>query len=228
MPAEAAWNMKLVSNTPPSEKFVGVTNSDLAFTGKYAIQGNYNGYQVWDISNPATADAGAGISVPRLAERRLGLQEPALRLGRSADRASRLRHAGRARAGQQGAAARHPHLRRRRHGAPEVRRQRADLPRLAHPHRGDRSEGPAPTSTSTCPDPPACARPTSSPAASTPRSRTRTRRKFRIEVIKVPLAAPEKAAIVSSPRIFNDLPVPPRHADPPGTGRAGGGRRGCA
>src|SRR6185295_4176556 len=30
-----------------------VTNSDMAFLGKYAIQGNYNGYQVWDISDPA-------------------------------------------------------------------------------------------------------------------------------------------------------------------------------
>jgi hypothetical protein len=49
--AETAWNMRLVSNSPASEQFVGVTNSDLAFTGDYAIQGNYNGYQVWDISN---------------------------------------------------------------------------------------------------------------------------------------------------------------------------------
>jgi hypothetical protein len=48
----AAWNVRLVSNTPPSEGFAGVTNSDLAFTGNYAIQGNYNGYQVWDVSNP--------------------------------------------------------------------------------------------------------------------------------------------------------------------------------
>src|SRR6476659_4840102 len=50
---EAAWNMKIVSATPPSAKFVGSINSDLAFTGKYAIQGNYNGFQVWDISNPS-------------------------------------------------------------------------------------------------------------------------------------------------------------------------------
>ncbi len=50
---EAIWNMRLLSKTPPSEKFVGQTNSDLAFTGNYAIQGSYNGYQVWDISNPA-------------------------------------------------------------------------------------------------------------------------------------------------------------------------------
>jgi hypothetical protein len=38
---------------------------------------------------------------------------------------------------------------------------------------------------------------------------------FRIEVIKVPLAHPEQAAIVSSPRIFNDLLAPARHGDAP-------------
>ena len=38
---------------------------------------------------------------------------------------------------------------------------------------------------------------------------------FRIEVIKVPLAAPEQAAIVSSPRIFGDLTAPARHAETP-------------
>jgi hypothetical protein len=32
---------------------VGSTNSDLAFIGNYAIQGNYNGFQVWDISTPS-------------------------------------------------------------------------------------------------------------------------------------------------------------------------------
>jgi hypothetical protein len=51
--AEAAWNVKVVSKTRPSEKFVGSTNSDLAFTGNYVIQGNYNGYEIWDISNPS-------------------------------------------------------------------------------------------------------------------------------------------------------------------------------
>lgn len=58
---EAQWNMHIVSNTPPSKDFLNLstpgasslTNSDLAFTGHYAIQGNYAGYQVWDISNPA-------------------------------------------------------------------------------------------------------------------------------------------------------------------------------
>ena len=46
-----------LEHRPASERFIGVTNSDLAFTGNYAIQGNYNGYQVWDISNPAKPDA---------------------------------------------------------------------------------------------------------------------------------------------------------------------------
>src|SRR5687768_14416930 len=36
--AEASWNLKVVSSTKPPEKFVGSTNSDLAFTGNYAIQ----------------------------------------------------------------------------------------------------------------------------------------------------------------------------------------------
>ena len=43
---------------------------------------------------------------------------------------------------------------------------------------------------------------------------------FRIEVIKVPLAHPEQAAIVSSPRIFNDLTAAPRARG----GRCGSGR----
>src|SRR6185312_7202826 len=38
---------------------------------------------------------------------------------------------------------------------------------------------------------------------------------FRIEVIKVPLANPEQAAIVSSPRIFNDLVAPAHHGEAP-------------
>ena len=49
---QAAWNMRLVSTTPPSKDSLGATHSDLAFVGKYAIQGNYNGFEIWDISNP--------------------------------------------------------------------------------------------------------------------------------------------------------------------------------
>ena len=54
--------MRLVSNTRPSKDFIvdslpgngSLTNSDLAFTGNYVIQGNYAGYQVWDVSNDST------------------------------------------------------------------------------------------------------------------------------------------------------------------------------
>ena len=52
-PAQALWNMRLVSTTPSPAPFSAVMNSDLAFIGNYAIQGNFNGYQVWDISNPS-------------------------------------------------------------------------------------------------------------------------------------------------------------------------------
>jgi len=38
---------------------------------------------------------------------------------------------------------------------------------------------------------------------------------FRIEVIQVPLAHPEQARIVSSPRIFQDLVAPARHGEAP-------------
>src|SRR5262249_16375593 len=50
---QAAWNMRMISTTPPSEASAGATHSDLAFSGKYAIQGNYNGFEMWDISKPA-------------------------------------------------------------------------------------------------------------------------------------------------------------------------------
>jgi hypothetical protein len=58
---EAAWNMRLISNVRPSKDFLNPTtpgdrrliNSDLAFSKNFVIQGNYSGYQVWDVSNPA-------------------------------------------------------------------------------------------------------------------------------------------------------------------------------
>ena len=49
---DAAWNLRLLSTTQPQGQFMGSTNSDLAFLGNYVIQGNYNGYQIWDISDP--------------------------------------------------------------------------------------------------------------------------------------------------------------------------------
>jgi hypothetical protein len=60
--SEAASNMELLSNSPrvapfdsPVDGFsgIGFANSDLAFTGDFAIAGNFNGFQVYDISDPA-------------------------------------------------------------------------------------------------------------------------------------------------------------------------------
>jgi hypothetical protein len=50
---EAIWNLRKISHTPAPEHFAGITNSDLAFSGTNVIQGNYNGFQIWDISNPS-------------------------------------------------------------------------------------------------------------------------------------------------------------------------------
>jgi len=40
-------------NVPFTGTGNGVYNSDLAFKDHYAIQGNYNGYQVWDLTDPS-------------------------------------------------------------------------------------------------------------------------------------------------------------------------------
>src|SRR4029079_5487070 len=49
---EAAWNMNMVSTTPPTGKSLGATHSDLAFSGTYAIQGQHHGFDIYDILNP--------------------------------------------------------------------------------------------------------------------------------------------------------------------------------
>src|SRR6218665_2265767 len=50
---EYTSNLKVVAKAQSPKGFLGITNSDLAFTGNYVIQGNYNGPVVWDISNPS-------------------------------------------------------------------------------------------------------------------------------------------------------------------------------
>src|SRR5690606_34528146 len=59
---------------------------------------------------------------------------------------------------------------------------------------------------------------------------------FRIEVIRVPLANPERAEVVNSPHLLADLVGRIRHAEPAGPGGRGGrdrsvdtdpGERGC-
>jgi hypothetical protein len=50
---EASAGLKLNANAMAPEPYRNETNADLAFTGNYAIQGNYGGLVIWDISNPS-------------------------------------------------------------------------------------------------------------------------------------------------------------------------------
>ncbi len=189
------------------EKFVGATNSDLAFIGPYVIQGSYNGYQVWDISNPAHPTLKVGVLSARRRRATCRSTRTCCSCRPRHRRRDRLRRAGRATAGEQGAHSRHPHLRHHRHRESEVRRQRADVPRIAHAHACSSIRRTRTTSTSTSRDRPASASAAGAARAARALSPSKDPNSplFRIEVIKVPLAHPEQAAIVSSPRIFNDL-----------------------
>ena len=146
---QAAWNMKLVSTTPPSSAFMNkstpgdfrLMNSDIGFTGHYAIQGNFSGYQVWDVADPLHPKLYTAYVCPGSQSDVSVYKNLMFVSGEATNGRHRLRHAGRRRHGEPRAAPRHPHLRHHRHRASEAHHRRADLPRLAHAHGGDRSEG---------------------------------------------------------------------------------------
>ncbi len=62
--AEYSSNLKVLAKAVSPKGFLGITNSDLAFTGNYVIQGNYNGPVVWDISNPAKPELVVAYECP--------------------------------------------------------------------------------------------------------------------------------------------------------------------
>jgi hypothetical protein len=211
--AQAAWNIKMISTTPPLEKLLGVINSDLAFTGKYAIQGNYNGFQIFDISNPlkptvvqtylcpaSQSDvsvyknllfvSGEGVT-GRLDCGIQGVPEPISR-----DRLRGIRifdisnmAAPKYVANVQTCRGSHTHT--------VVTDPRDKDNVYIYVSGSSRVRSPE--------ELPGC---TDGPIEDPNTAR------FRLEVIKVPLAAPEKAAIVSSPRIFYGLAPPPRRVEP--------------
>jgi len=61
---EAISNLKVTAKAVSPPGFLGITNSDITFTGNYAIQGNYNGPVVWDISNPAKPELVTAFPCP--------------------------------------------------------------------------------------------------------------------------------------------------------------------
>ncbi len=68
----AERNMHLVAHEPRPDGFYdpsnpgnfAFVNSDLAFTDKYVFQGNYHGFEVWDISNPDAPKLRLGFVCP--------------------------------------------------------------------------------------------------------------------------------------------------------------------
>ncbi len=213
--AEASWNLRVVSKTPPSEKFAGVTNSDLSFSGNYAIQGNYNGFQVWDISNPAQPTLKIGYLCPA--------SQSDVSVYKNLLFVSGEGQGGRLDCGTQGVrdTVSHDRLRGIRifdisdiadpkyianvqtcrgshtHTVVEDPNDKENVYIYVSGSAGVRSPNELPGCSKLAPD-------------KDPNSAL-----FRIEVIKVPLAHPEQAAIVSSPRIFNDLTEAPSHAEAP-------------
>ena len=212
---EAIWNLRMHSTTPPPDAFVGGINSDLAFTGKYAIQGNFNGIQVWDISDPANPVSVVSYVCPA-SQSDVSVYENLLFVS-GEDTSARLD------CGDQGVqeAVSHERLRGIRIfdisdiANPEyvanVQTCRGSHTHTVLEHPGDDENVYIYVSGSAQVRPaeelPGCsgALPDEDPNSSL----------FRIEVIRVPLADPAAAAIVSSPRIFEDLVAPPTHGASP-------------
>ncbi len=213
--AEAVWNLKVVAKAPPTGQFVGSTNSDLAFTGNYAIQGNYNGFQVWDVTNPSQPTLKTAYYCPA--------SQSDVSVYKNLLFVSGEGFGGRLDCGGQGVK-----------DTVSTERLRGirifDISDIANPKyvanvqtcRGSHTHtvlvdpkdaenvyvyvsGSAPVRSPS--ELPGCVReaPDKNPESAL----------FRIEVIKVPLANPQAAAIVSSPRIFNDLVAPPEHGEAP-------------
>ena len=211
----AAWNMHLVSLTPPGMEFAGVTNSDLAFLGNYAIQGNYNGYQIWNIADPKEPKLVKGFLCPA--------SQSDVSVYRNLLFVSGEGLTGRLDCGTQGVP-----------DTVSMERLRGlrifDITDIRNPKNVGNVQTCRGSHTHTVVEDPndkqnvyvyisgsagvrspselaGCSRltPDQDPNSAL----------FRIEVIKVPLAHPEQAAVVSSPRIFNDLAAPARHGEAP-------------
>lgn len=220
---QATWNMRLVSTTKPSPAFAvptnpgdpRLTNSDLAFRGNLVFQGNYSGWQVWDIADVRKPKLRAEFVCP-------GSQSDVTVYGNllfvSAEAVS-----GRVDCGMQGIEA-------------EVSKERARGIRIID--ISDVSKPKAIKTVQTCrgshtntlvtdPKDPEHVYVYVSGSAGVrspeelagcsalspdvdPNSAL-----FRIEVIKVPVKRPQDAAIVSSPRIFEGLGEAQRHGDAP-------------
>jgi hypothetical protein len=218
---EAIWNLEVVSNTPPSKDFINPTtpgdrrlvNSDLAFLGTYVIQGNYSGMQIWDIANPSKPVLRTAYVCP-------GSQSDVSVYGHLLFVSAEATN-GRIDCGLEGV-------------ADTVSKDRArgiriyDITDIAHPKSLTVVQTCRGSHTNTLVTDPndnsnvyiyvsgsATVRPSDELPGCTggQMNDDPNTALFRIEVIQVPVAHPEQAHIVSSPRIFNDLAPAKRHGE---------------
>ena len=145
----AISNLELVASIAKGVGFVhpdstfgdGYSNTDLAFTANYAIQGNYRGFQIYDIEDPLNPTLRTAVVCPGGPRRPLRRRQPPLHLGRGPDRANRLWNARRRGLDQRRAFQRRSHFRHQRHPESPASRGRANVPRLPHTHAHRRSQG---------------------------------------------------------------------------------------
>jgi len=70
--AEASHNLDLIAHRARPKDFINTDdpgdfhfiNSDIAFSGHFAVQGNFNGFQIWDISDPASPTLRTSLVCP--------------------------------------------------------------------------------------------------------------------------------------------------------------------
>src|SRR5213592_1057681 len=212
---QALWNMRLLSNNPSPSPFDSSTNSDLAFYKNYVIQGSYDGFQVWDISTPGHPTLKKAYYCPASQSDVSVFRNLLFVSGEGTG--GRLDCTG---AGVRDSVS-HDRLRGIRiFDITDITNPKyianVQTCRGSHTHTvvidpNDTANvyvyisGSAPVRSPS--ELPGCVRqsPDSNPNSSL----------FRIEVIKVPLAAPQTAAIVSSPRIFDSLTQASTHSEMP-------------
>lgn len=210
---EAVGHLEILAKAVSPEGFLGITNSDLAFTGNYAIQGNYNGPVIWDISNPADPVVVTAYTCPA-SQNDVSVYKNLLFMSAEA-------YNGR--------------LDCRPGGVPDsvsterIRGIRVfDITDIRNPELVANVQTCRGSHTHTVLEHPqdsdnvyiyvSGSAPIRSPnelagcISATPDSAA-TSSLMRIEIIKVPVASPERAAIVNRARIFQDLKAPPRHEE---------------
>lgn len=209
----AAWNMELVATEAPPEPYRSHTHSDLAFQGDLVVQGNYAGILIWDVSDPAEPELRTHIHCPA-SQNDVSVHGDLLFV--SAEGLD-----GRVDCGDQGV-----------EGEVSAERMRGvrvfdigdlDAPELVanvQTCRGSHTHtllvdpddpdnvyvyvsGSAPVRPSAELDGCSDEMPEEDPSSSL----------FRLDVIRVPVDSPEEAAIVSNPRIFDELEPPPTHGE---------------